>query len=329
MSFFYHLENFKSEYNKKFKHKHVKRKCLCSNGSGKKLFNLDRYNLITSVIMCYECGLVYANKVLSEQDIMNFYSSDSYRFFYNYLDGGKRNFEDNQISDKESLIEPLKLIKDFLPKDKKNFKILDFGSGFAQLSRALNLNDNLICIDFSNKANEYLINLGIESYSGGIEILEKINIKFDLIILSHVVEHFYNFNEELKKILSYLKEDGVTYIEVPNLDAKYNLDQIQNAHNYYFTKNTLLYYMSKLGLNCERHQEKVNQLHLGAIFKKDKNAYYYFSKTDEVIKIIKSHKKFMTFRELLKRFNINLRETLKSCIGLRRTVYIRELMKNW
>ena len=41
--------------------------------------------------------------------------------------------------------------------------------------------------------------------------------KYDLIILSHVLEHFLDLDSELNNISLLLKEDGIVYIEVPGL----------------------------------------------------------------------------------------------------------------
>ena len=325
MNFYEQEEKFKSNYNKKFKFKHVKKKCLCFNTNHIKLFNLDRYNLKTSVVLCDKCGLVYSNKVLGNLDLSEFYSSDSYRHFYNILSSNNDgDFVDSQYHDTVSIKEPLAIIQRCIPHI-NNLNILDFGAGYAQLSRTLNKDNNLICIDQSKKTIESLNKDGIKAYSGGVEILKELNYQYDLIILSHVVEHFYDFNKELQTIMNYLKQDGFIYIEVPNLDVKYNMDQIQNAHNYYFTKNTLFYFASKLGLQTNIYSENVNKLHLGGMFFKKNNKFKY-SKADEINKIRNYHKSLYTLNVKLEKINIYVREKIKFFLGVKLTARFRKLI---
>ena len=270
----YEEEVFKRDYRRIFTKSYVLKSCLCGSKENKLLFELDRYNLLTSVVLCLKCGLVYANKILSHKDLINFYASDSYRFFYNVVNPKNENlvddqFIDIQLFDKQSIQNTTSIIENTYI-GSPNEVILEFGSGYAQISRSIPRKGKLVCIDYSEKAITYLKKKGIEAHIGGIEVLDKLNYRYDLIILSHVAEHFYDFNNELIQIIKYLKKNGMIYIEVPNLDSKYNLDQFQNAHNYYFTKNTLLHYTSLMDLKYEYVDEKVNGIHLGAIFSKNK-----------------------------------------------------------
>lgn len=329
-------EKFKKSYNDYFKKNYVNRTCLCGSKKNKLLFKLDRYNLNTSVVLCKYCGLVYANKVLPEKNLTKFYASDSYRFFYNVLDKeivkfNDDNFLDEQIDNIKSSVHPISIIKDFY-KFNPNEVILELGSGFAQVSRSLKRKGKLICVDYSDKAINYLQDKRVEAYKGGTEVLEKLNLKYDLIILSHVVEHFYDFKKDLISIIKYLKDEGKIYIEVPNLDSKYNMEQFQNAHNYYFTKNTLLFYVTSLGLSPDYICEKVNELHLGVVFSKKKNEIIKYDLNNEINKIQNYHKKYLSFKNLILKKRIELIEMVKVLIGLNFTILIREIksrFKRW
>lgn len=325
-------ELFKIKYNNLFKKVSQHKSCLCSSSNKKNLFKLDRYNLSTSVCLCKDCGLVYSDLTLPDDEMKKFYSSDAYRYFYNYIDKGLKNKSNHSssfiedIHDIHGINNSLSLIcENYL--HKKNELILEFGSGYAQLSRSLPVKGKLIAIDYSKNAVNFLRKLNIEAYQGGIKILGKINKKFDLIILSHVVEHFQDFNKELKEILKYLKDDGLVYIEVPNLDNKYNLDQIQNAHNYYFTTNTLIYYCSKLGLKIKKKKIKINKFNLGVLFSKSSGFNYSYNSKNEIYKIIKLHKKFLNFNNYINRYKIILYELIKKILGINITTKIRNILR--
>lgn len=329
-------EKFKKSYNDFFKKNYICKPCLCGSKRNKLLFKFDRYNLNTRVVLCKNCGLVYANRILPKKDLTEFYASDSYRFFYNVLDNGVLKFKDDyfldeQIENLESTIHPLSIIEDFYTFN-SNEIILELGSGFAQVSRSLKRKGKLICVDYSDKAVNYLQEKRVEAYRGGTEVLEKLNLKYDLIILSHVVEHFYDFKKDLINIIKYLNDEGKIYIEVPNLDSKYNLEQFQNAHNYYFTKNTLLFYVTSLGLSPDYICEKVNKLHLGVIFSKKNNEIINYNLNNEINKIQNYHKKYLSFKNLILKKSIEINEMIKVLIGLNLTILIREIksrFKKW
>ena len=87
--------------------------------------------------------------------------------------------------------------------------------------------------------------------------LEKVDKQIDLFILIHSLEHLHEPIEYLKS----LKKLSPKYIliEVPGIVSKFG-DSIQNAHNFYFSKNTLMKVCSKAGLSCVniKHFEENN-----------------------------------------------------------------------
>ena len=97
--------------------------------------------------------------------------------------------------------------------------------------------------------------------------------KYSLIILRHVLEHFLNPLEVLKKMHRSLSEDGLLYIAVPNnlLPTK-NLESkwFRVVHTYYFNKYSLKNILHKSGLETIVMQEgdELNQHELFTIVKK-------------------------------------------------------------
>ncbi len=131
---------------------------------------------------------------------------------------------------------------------------------------------------------------------------------------------------ELNQILKYLKKNGIVYIEVPNLDSKYNLDQIQNAHNYYFTKNTLLHYASLLNLKAEYVNENVSDIHLGVIFSRERNKPFTYNRKDEIKKIISFHKNLLSLGNFIKKNRSQISEKIKNLLGISITIGIRKFI---
>ena len=93
--------------------------------------------------------------------------------------------------------------------------------------------------------------------------------EFDLIILSHIVEHFLDPVGEVRKITDHLSASGVLYIEVPNADL-FCPGGLQNAHTYFFSPRTLAHYMGGAGLS----PRKIARFgpHIGGIFDRSEAA---------------------------------------------------------
>lgn len=70
-------------------------------------------------------------------------------------------------------------------------------------------------LDPDDKAREVASSGGMVVYKDIQEIIDE-GKKFDLVTLFHVVEHFYEPDEELKSISKILKKGGILIIETPN-----------------------------------------------------------------------------------------------------------------
>jgi ubiquinone/menaquinone biosynthesis C-methylase UbiE len=319
------LDVYRAKYNKDFYLNTEYKKCLCGSFSSKKLFGYDRYLLKTSVVVCKNCGLIFCNPMLKKSFIENFYSSDFYRALYNNVSLEETNtniFEDEDKEDSSNAYFSLK--KYFI--DRKDLNILEIGSGNNLILNHFKKMGKLFAIDFSNESKKRALNMGISFQQGGVDKIEKFDEKFDIVILSHVIEHFIHFDDDFLEIKKFIKDNTLLYIEVPSLDAKYNLDQFQIAHNYHFTKTTFLFHLNRLGLICIEYGVtgggKINQW---GIFKigstvdiKEVNYEYQ--------KIVKIHKKFFYdfYATYLVKLYLNL--MIKKIIGKKLTQVIKIIL---
>lgn len=118
---------------------------------------------------------------------------------------------------------------------KRNFKILDVGCGYGR--NMISIKENLQGIDIDGvDANDNIVKVnkdkGLSCYT--IEEFENIEKKYDLLIFSHIIEHFAP--NELKMVLeSYfarLKDDGHVIISTPLLwkGFYWDFDHIKPYH---------------------------------------------------------------------------------------------------
>ena len=96
--------------------------------------------------------------------------------------------------------------------------LLDIGCGNGRfLMLAQEMGWNAEGIDFDSKAVETALERGLVVRQGGIEILSKEQEKYDVITLSHVIEHVPDPLNLLRSIYRLLKPGGSLWLETPNL----------------------------------------------------------------------------------------------------------------
>lgn len=136
---------------------------------------------------------------------------------------------------------------ELLPKDFKCNSILEVGcadgKNLLYFSKNLKTNiNNYLGIDIcKSNLNDYSTfpfeHISIENF------VKNNNKKFDLIIFSDVLEHFYNPWSILKSVRNFLDSDGMVLISIPNL---------QNL-NYLKSFNTGEFFYTSTGLFDETH----------------------------------------------------------------------------
>jgi ubiquinone/menaquinone biosynthesis C-methylase UbiE len=120
--------------------------------------------------------------------------------------------------------------------------------------------------DYSSEAVRLAKNKGLFVNQGGVESLE--GRKFDILILSHVVEHFVNIKDELEKIKMIIKNDGIVYVEVPGVcDLENKKEYLYNyniysvlAHMHNFNLTSLRFVMESNGFELIKGNEYVKSL---------------------------------------------------------------------
>jgi 2-polyprenyl-3-methyl-5-hydroxy-6-metoxy-1,4-benzoquinol methylase len=84
---------------------------------------------------------------------------------------------------------------------------------------------------------------------GFAEDLEKLDKKYDVIIMSHVLEHVVDCEKVLGNLKKLLSPNGVLFIEVPNCENKEALEHSikTQPHIHHFTRDGLVKLCSRIG----------------------------------------------------------------------------------
>jgi len=221
--------------------------CLCGGTKFDLVANVDRYGMLQDTVLCTKCGLMLSNPRMTKEEYSAFYTSDFYRRCYggeNYIENYKA-FYRPKLEVGQCLYNEVNEMKSI----KASTTVLEFGAGAGwNLIPFVKAGANVVGMDYSPTLVGLWREYGVNMVQGG---LSDIKDSYDIIILSHVLEHFLDPVESLKIIASHLATDGIIYIAVPNI-MNFGMGHLQNAHTWYFSPRTLEYYCKLAGLQLLR-----------------------------------------------------------------------------
>ena len=235
--------------------------CLCGNQKFTLIAEIDRYAIPTNTLICNRCGQVQSNPVLDEVSLASFY-----RRYYRAIYSGSATPKDKHF--KEQLRQGKRIQRFFASHGfKPGRKIFEIGCGAGGILHVFKSSGHeLYGCDFNDAFLECGRSRGLNLYAGDASSLRP-HAKADLIILSHVIEHFFDPIKELNHINQLLADDGFVYIEVPNLkrlNSYYRADVLrffQNAHNWHFVPGSLDRLMSACGYRRTFGNQKIRAIY--------------------------------------------------------------------
>lgn len=224
--------------------------CCCGSHNRETIAQADRFGFPVASHLCKNCGLIYLSPRMTEDSLPKFYDE----LYWGLVVGKNDSMEEETLTTggEGFALSVFDFVKDSL-KDKSNLKIAEIGIGNGQ--KLLTLKEEFSKLgkkvevygcDFSHDAVLGAKKKGIHAHKGGMDLLEK-DAPFDLVIMSHVVEHLNYPVNTLKNVKKLLATDGILYVEVPgvgDLDKKpeYNYDFYLYsvlAHTYCFNLTSL------------------------------------------------------------------------------------------
>ena len=215
---------------------------LCQSQSYYQLFHqTDQYEQEVTLSVCETCGLTQLNPKKNNQELEQFYSSEYYRLY---------SMDDKKLSNPNWLERKNKVATEILDaievhKHLKGISLLDIGSSYGFLiKKARDRGCNVFGIEPSIEQSTELKGQGFNIFTGSLQnYLESDYKSFEIITLSHVLEHTLepiNFLTCLRKLL---QPDGLVCIEVPNSSWAREFGRhpynTHSAHIYYYTSETL------------------------------------------------------------------------------------------
>ena len=243
----------------KGKLKLVDNRCLCKNKDDNRdtiLAEKDRFGIPVKSIICSKCGLVRSSKVFDEAGQIDFYTHH-YRNIYVGEADNKGSFYKDQYNRGKILLDILRKTVDIRDIE----KVVEIGCGAGGIMAPFHeAGFDCLGIDFDEDYLSFGIEKGLNLQKGDYQGLIKDNYA-DVIILSHVMEHFTDPVKEMVGVVRKMAEGKYLVVEVPgifNIDKSYfnPILYLQNAHTYSFYFQFLKIFFEKLGLNVLFGNEK-------------------------------------------------------------------------
>lgn len=217
---------------------------------------MDKYD----IVVCDSCGFAYADNIPSQADFDNYYATMS-KYEFNYKDG----FVSNDYIDYFT-----KIVNFLIPHvNDKNARILDIGCSTGSLLSVFKLKgySNLVGIDPSPECARITKELyNIEATANTISNFAPAE-KFDLIVLSAVLEHLVDFSDSMQKIKALLEDRGLLFIEVPDAE-RFSLyisapfQQFSTEHINYFSQYSIRNLLSSFSFRVIETQQNDHKLNM-------------------------------------------------------------------
>ncbi len=236
--------------------------CFCGGKEGLLISEIDRYGFYYPLVICKNCGLIRANPRMNKAAYEKFYANE-YRAAYG---ASEQPIDELFKSQQKHHRIKCRYISENITLPHRAV-IFDIGCDFGtMLQQFANQGHEVYGCDYGIEHLDYgRRKTGIEDLIlGGYEVLESIEKKADLIILSHVIEHFLELESTLRRIRKLLKPAGICYVAVPGTYKIENsflkndiIGLLQNAHIYQFSLNSLRYVMECCGFSFIKSTEEI------------------------------------------------------------------------
>jgi 2-polyprenyl-3-methyl-5-hydroxy-6-metoxy-1,4-benzoquinol methylase len=237
--------------------KYSNNKCQCCDSSNLILAYEDSFfNL--PVLKCNDCSVHFVQYDENKLDMKKYYDETYWSVFRN-IDNQKII---NQNVDNAYLIKKLpKIIRDiieltgvrkslsysqynYLKPYVRGHTLFELGSGEGFILELFEKKGFQVYGIEPSKVNLTIINKKLKNgkcVNGFAEDIFSIGKNFDIIIISHVLEHVVNCRIVLSNLKNILSDNGILFIEVPNCGNKKNLEHSINTqpHLHHFTKKSL------------------------------------------------------------------------------------------
>lgn len=250
----------------------VRQACPCGHAMNDVMVaRQDRYGLPLAFLACTACGTVRMSPNLTQESWRRFYEEDYTPIKHKAQVGFAETSRADVFAEEKqqgARIFAAPAVKDILgrAKGKDKPRLLDIGcgnGGMVQLASELGFEAH--GCDYESEAVRFAVARGLAVTPGGMEPYIADGPAFDLVILSHVLEHVFDPHEFLTMVHGVLKPGGTLYVELPGLRAitfaRYRgnfLRYLRMFHPFNFDLRSLSMVAARAGLTLREGDEWIN-----------------------------------------------------------------------
>ena len=218
--------------------------CLCGETEERCIATIDRYGIPHRTVMCARCALIRTNPRMTRESYEHFYAHYYRAIYERAAHDPERYFATQLQTASQRARHTLRRVNSC---SRASVAEIGCGAGWNLLPyqerswRAVgwDVDDTYLALGRRH---------GLDLRHGFMLDACASGEKFDLVILSHVLEHLTDPINELIALRSILKPRGLLSIEVPSAFAVSDLCRyFQNAHTFSFVPQTLLAVMEHAG----------------------------------------------------------------------------------
>lgn len=205
------------------------------------------------IIACKECGLVFVNPMFANAE------KEAVSPAVRLLHRSRSAEHSAALALRHSLRRMHRCMPPLASYLKPGARVLEIGSGDGAMLQLLKeLGAAPMGIDLDAAAAQATSRaLDVPVLVGPFEEAVFPGKPFDAVVLVHIIEHFYDPVEVLRKVRRLLRPGGVVFLETPNiLRPKVGPGRVFSfAHNYHFSPRTLALALHQAGFRATRLRE--------------------------------------------------------------------------
>ncbi len=215
---------------------------LCGMTDALLIAEKDRFGIPARTVVCQGCGFVFNDAYFDKNSSKILYEKFWTRI--QWQNDPIKNFQ-NRIKPSAFCWKRFAYICLNLQKEIHDIKtVFEIGCGDGcNLLPFRVAGKNTYGCDFDERCLDVGRKYGLDLVYGDASVLEKINQKADLVILSHVLEHLIDLKMELSRVKNLTQEGGYIYVEVPGILNWNRPREDAIAEDGYASSNNFLMYL--------------------------------------------------------------------------------------
>ena len=210
----------------------VKNCLLCGSTSSEVLDERKMHGYQVINLICNDCGFIYLSSRMSEEELNTFYK-EHYRTLYQ---GQEKPTEANLLTQNFRSEDLFNFADDRIEKISRYLEI-GASAGYLMEEFKNKANSDVVGVELGDSYRELSLEKGLKVYSNMDEMKAAKEEKFDLICMSHVLEHIPDPKNFIVELRDQLNEGGHLLLQVPNI---YWHDSFEIAHATSFSPKTLI-----------------------------------------------------------------------------------------